>query len=282
MTLNIGNHTLDLSTPAVMAIINVTTDSFFTGSRTMTRRAIRNRAARAAEEGAAILDVGGYSSRPGAKDIPEKEELSRVLRAVEAIRDELPDMPLSLDTFRSGVAGEVVKFFGPCIINDISAGEADGGMWEVAAAWNLPYIAMHMRGTPVTMAGMCDYTDVVAEVRDYLAGRVRMLREAGIEQVVIDPGYGFAKTTEQNFALLRGQRQLLDIGAPILAGISRKGMIWKTLDITPSEALNGTTALNWEALRGGASIIRVHDTREAVETVRLFRECYPEEAATNI
>ena len=274
MQIKLEDQTVDLSVPVVMSIINVTTDSFFSGSRTMTRRTILDRTRKAVADGAAILDIGGYSSRPGANDIPERTETVRVLRAMEIIKEHMPGIPVSIDTFRSKVIEEVVTRFGSCIVNDITAGEADRRIWDIAAKYSLPYIAMHMRGTPSTMQQMCDYDDIVAEVKDYLTEKVAQLHTAGVKQVIIDPGYGFAKTVEQNFELLRRQSELSDIGSPILAGLSRKTMIWRTLGITPAEALNGTTALNWEALRGGAAILRVHDTKEAAETIRLYTACY--------
>ncbi len=273
-TVNVGGRILDLSVPVVMGIINVTPDSFYAGSRTPLdgeagKLAVRVRCA--AEEGAALLDVGGYSSRPGATDVEPEEEFRRVAAAMEAIRKAMPEMPVSVDTFRASVVRRVTEAFGAVIVNDISAGELDAEMIPTVAELGLPYIAMHMRGTPADMQRHTDYGgDVVGEVVRYFARKVETLREAGIADVILDPGFGFAKTVEQNFELLGRMRDLQVLGCPVLAGISRKTLIWKTLDVTPDAALNGTTALHWECLRQGAAILRVHDVREAAETVRLY------------
>lgn len=256
--------------PAVMAIVNVTPDSFYSGSRTQEAVAIRERVMKAAAEGADIIDVGGYSSRPGADDVSAEEELRRVSLAVSIIREVLPDMPVSLDTFRSGVAAGVLDKFGACIVNDISAGELDPRIMDVAASFGVPYIAMHMRGTPADMQRRTQYGDIAAEVASYLASRAEAARCAGVSQIILDPGFGFAKTTRQNYDLLAGMDSIVSLGYPVLAGVSRKSMIYKVLDITPAEALNGTTALHWECLRQGAAILRVHDVKAAVETVKLF------------
>lgn len=269
-TIRVGGRTLDLWRPVVMAIVNVTPDSFFAGSRTPEVRAVRERVRRAVAEGASIIDVGGYSSRSGAADVPPAEELRRVSLAVEVIRNEFPEMPVSVDTFRAAVAEGVLSRFGPCIVNDISAGELDADIMEVAARHGAPYIAMHMRGTPADMQGRTAYGDVAAEVAAYLAGRLDAARRVGIRDVVLDPGFGFAKTTEQNYELLAGMGRITALGCPVLAGVSRKSMIYRVLGITPEESLNGTTALGWECLRQGADILRVHDVAQAVQTVRLF------------
>lgn len=256
--------------PQVMTIINVTPDSFFAGSRTTESDSIRSRVLKAAEEGADILDVGAYSSRPGADDVTTEDELSRLRPAMDIIRKELPEMPVSIDTFRASVAEAVLKEYGRIIINDISAGGLDPLIIETAAQHNLPYIAMHMRGTPQNMQTLSSYPDITGDVMDYFRDKIDELRRAGINDIIIDPGFGFAKTTEQNYTLLRNMHRLTEFGLPVLAGISRKSMIYKTLDITPAEALNGTTALHWECLRQGASILRVHDTAEAVQVVKLW------------
>lgn len=255
-----------------MTIVNVTPDSFYAGSRTFTSEEIERRVMKAAEEGADMLDVGGYSSRPAADDVPADEEAARVARAMKVIRRCLPDMPVSIDTFRSEVVRRTVAEWGDCIVNDISAGALDGNMVATAAELHLPYIAMHMRGTPATMQQMTDYDDVVCEVSDYFVRRLNELHEAGIGQVIIDPGFGFAKTMEQNYQLMAGLHRLVGLGVPLLAGVSRKSMIYRLLGTTPAEALAGTAALNWEALRQGAAILRVHDTREAADTVAIFNK----------
>ena len=260
-----------------MAIINATPDSFWVGSRTgdsrdynALREAVADRAERAVAEGAAILDVGGCSTRPGADEVPADEELHRVCVAVEAIRERWPAMPVSIDTWRASVARGVMERFGPCVVNDISAGELDPQMIPFVAETGAPYIAMHMRGNPSTMASMVDYEDVAREVEEYFVHKLAALERAGVRRVVVDPGFGFAKTTAQNYALLRALPRLAALGRPLLAGLSRKSMIWKALGGTPETALAGTCALNWQALCGGAQILRVHDVREAVEIVKLF------------
>ena len=264
---------LDLSRPQVMAILNVTPDSFFAGSRMPDATHVERRVKEAAAEGASIIDVGGYSSRPGADEVPADEEWRRVELGVEAVRRLAPGMAVSVDTFRSEVAARAIERFGPLIINDISAGELDPAMPAVAAKYGVPYIAMHMKGDPKTMQSLTDYKrDITAEVVAYFEARVAALLAAGIarEHLVLDPGFGFAKTTEQNYELLAGLHRLCALGYPVLAGVSRKSMIYKVLDTTPDRALAGTIALGWECLRQGAAILRVHDVREAVDTVRIF------------
>ena len=270
MKLTVGKHSIDLSRPVVMTIINATPDSFYEGSRTPRADDVARRAERAVADGAAILDVGGYSSRPGADDVTPDEELRRVTLALETIRRRCPDTPVSIDTFRSSVAARTIHKYGKVIINDISAGELDPLIVDVAAEHDVPYVAMHMKGDPRTMQSMTDYRDIVAEVVDYFRERTAQLRERGVRRIVVDPGFGFAKTLEQNYELLRGLHRLAELGYPVLAGVSRKSMIYKLLGTTPAEALNGTTALHWECLRQGAVILRAHDTREAVEVVRMF------------
>lgn len=268
--ITIGSRQLDLSCPVVMGIVNVTPDSFFVGSRTTDTDAVRERVRRVVNEGAAIVDIGGYSSRQGADDVSPEEELRRVVLALKIVRGEFPDVVVSIDTFRGEVAEGVMSRFGVCIVNDISAGELDGGIMQVASRYGAPYIAMHMRGTPADMQGRTGYGNVTAEVTEYLLGRAEKARTAGVKDVILDPGFGFAKTTEQNYELLAGLHELCGTGYPVLAGVSRKSMIYKVLGVTPSEALNGTTAIHWECLRQGAVILRVHDVAQAVETVRLF------------
>lgn len=270
--MRLNNKHIDLSKPRVMTIVNVTPDSFYDGSRTFTEEEIERRVAQAIAEGADMLDVGGYSSRPNADEVSVEEECARVCRAMKVIRRVCPEVAVSIDTFRAEVVQRVVADWGDCIVNDISAGEADNQMIPTVARLGLPYIAMHMRGTPATMQSMTDYSDVVEEVRNYFVRKLDELHSAGITDVVIDPGFGFAKTLEQNYALMDGLHRLSDLGAPILVGISRKSMIYKLLGCTPAEALNGTTALHLEALRQGAKILRVHDTREAVEVIKIYNQ----------
>ncbi|MBP3612828.1 MAG: dihydropteroate synthase [Rikenellaceae bacterium] len=270
--MRLNNKHIDLSKPRVMTIVNVTPDSFYDGSRTFTEEEIERRVAQAIAEGADMLDVGGYSSRPNADEVSVEEEYARVCRAMKVIRRVCPEVAVSIDTFRAEVVQRVVADWGDCIVNDISAGEADSQMIPTVARLGLPYIAMHMRGTPATMQSMTDYSDVVEEVHNYFVRKLDELHSAGITDVVIDPGFGFAKTLEQNYSLMDGLNRLNDLGAPILVGISRKSMIYKLLGCTPAEALNGTTALHLEALRQGAKILRVHDTREAVEVIKIYNQ----------
>ncbi|WP_419493981.1 dihydropteroate synthase [Alistipes communis] len=253
-----------------MTIVNVTPDSFFAGSRTPDWLDVERRVREAVEAGASVIDVGGYSSRPGADEVSPEEEWRRVDLGVGAVRSLSPDLPVSIDTFRSSVAARTIHKYGKVIINDISAGELDPLIVDVAAEHDVPYVAMHMKGDPRTMQSMTDYRDIVAEVVDYFRERTVQLRERGVRRIVVDPGFGFAKTLEQNYELLRGLHRLAELGYPVLAGVSRKSMIYKLLGTTPAEALNGTTALHWECLRQGAVILRAHDTREAVEVVRMF------------
>ena len=268
-----NNPLFEFSQPRVMAILNVTPDSFFAGSRMPDAPHVERRVREAVAEGASIIDVGGYSSRPGADEVSPGEEWRRVKLGVGAVRRLAPGMAVSVDTFRSEVAARAIERFGPLIINDISAGELDPAMPAVAAKYGVPYIAMHMKGDPKTMQSLTDYKrDITAEVVAYFEARVAALLAAGIarEHLVLDPGFGFAKTTEQNYELLAGLHRLCALGYPVLAGLSRKSMIYRVLGVTPAQSLAGTVALGWECLRQGAAILRVHDVREAVDTVRIF------------
>ena len=267
------HKTINFFEPQVMAILNVTPDSFYAGSRNLEASDIERRVKEAVEEGAMMIDVGGYSSRPGADEVPVEEEWRRVEMGVDAVRRLAPDVVVSVDTFRSEVARRAVERFGWLVINDISAGELDTEMIPQVARLGVPYIAMHMKGTPKTMQSQTDYErDITSEVVTYFEEKCLSLQEAGIarEQIILDPGFGFAKTLEQNYALLGGLHRLVEMGYPVLAGLSRKSMIYKTLNVTPNETLAGTVALDWECLRQGATILRVHDVREAVDSVKLF------------
>ena len=268
-----NNPLFDFSQTRVMAILNVTPDSFFAGSRMPDATHVERRVKEAAAEGASIIDVGGYSSRPGADEVPVDEEWRRVELGIGAVRRLAPGVLISVDTFRSEVAARAIEKFGPLIINDISAGELDPQMPATAARCGVPYVAMHMKGDPKTMQSLTDYKrDITAEVVAYFEARVAALLAAGIarEHLVLDPGFGFAKTTEQNYELLAGLHRLCALGYPVLAGLSRKSMIYRVLGVTPAQSLAGTVALGWECLRQGAAILRVHDVREAVDTVRIF------------
>ncbi len=267
--MKIGEQTLDLQRPAVMTIVNVTPDSFFAGSRSMHAEEIATRIEEAVGWGARIVDVGGYSSRPGAEDVPVDEELDRVMLGVGIVREKAPGVVVSIDTFRAEVAAKTIKRFGPCIINDISAASEEPEILDVAAKFRVPYVLMHSRGNPRTMQNMTDYTDVVADVKEFFADKIALARSRGVEQIILDPGFGFAKTTPQNFRLLGSLGDLRKFELPILAGISRKSMIYNVLESTPAETLVGTAALHWSCLQGGASILRVHDTLAATEVVKI-------------
>lgn len=268
--INAGGDLLDLDVPKVMGILNITPDSFYKGSRFNSEGDILKAAGEMLRDGADILDVGGYSSRPGAPDIPSEEEGRRVLGAIKLISREYPGAVISIDTFRADIAAEAVEECGAHIVNDISGGEADTQMFRVLQRLNVPYILMHMKGDPRTMQDNPVYDDVVADVLRWFGERIFRLRSAGIKDIILDPGFGFGKTIDQNFELLSRLDDLSVAGLPLLAGFSRKSMIWKTLGVKADDALAGTTALNAVALLKGADIIRVHDVRDAVQTVHLI------------
>lgn len=262
---------MDLSTPKVMGIINVTPDSFFSGSRKESEADVLRQAEKMISEGAEILDIGGYSTRPGAAEVTNEEEINRVCGPIEAISKQFPDIPISIDTFRADVAAAAVGS-GATIVNDISAGLLDAQMLETVGKLKVPYIAMHTRGTPQTMKELTSYDDLLKEVMQYFSERIAKCKEAGIKDIIVDPGFGFAKTIEQNYYLLNSVDYLKQLGLPLLIGVSRKSMIYKVLNIEPEAALNGTTVLNTLALLKGASILRVHDVKEAVEAVKLINQ----------
>ena len=255
-----------------MAIVNVTPDSFYVSSRNHSLEECRQSVERAVAEGATIVDIGGYSSRPGAADVSLEEEWSRVRIGLEAVKSIDRGVVVSIDTFRSAIVERAFSEYGEFIANDISAGEQDEAMASVVARYDIPYVAMHMRGDCSTMQSLTDYKGgVVADVKEYLLRRCEELQQRGIKRqnLIIDPGFGFAKTIEQNFELFRGMDSLRELGYPILVGVSRKSMIYKSLGITPEEALPGSLALAWEALRGGNAILRVHDVAQTVQVLRL-------------
>lgn len=268
-TININGALLDLSVPKVMGVINVTPDSFYQGSRHRHLGEILRVAGQMIKDGSSFIDIGGYSSRPGARDISVEEELGRVIAPIEAIAREFPGTFISIDTFRSGVAYAAVQA-GACLINDISAGTLDDQMMDTAGKLGMPYIAMHMRGTPRTMGHFTGYKDLIKEMARFFSGRAEAAKASGIKDMIIDPGFGFSKTLTQNYALLADIDYLSLAGFPILIGISRKSMIYRSLNIDPGDALNGTTVLNTVALLKGASILRVHDVKEAVQAVELI------------
>jgi dihydropteroate synthase len=270
--INAGGRLIDLSIPKVMGIINITPDSFYSGSRYGTEKEIIDAASRMIQDGADFIDVGGYSSRPGAVDISSEEESERVLKAIKLITREFPEAIVSVDTFRSDIAREAVVGCGALMINDISGGEADKMMFQVIPKLNVPYILMHMVGNPRTMQHNPVYDDVVADILKWFGERIFRLNSAGVKDVIIDPGFGFGKTIDNNFELLRRLGDFSIAGLPLLVGLSRKSMVWKTLGINAGEALNGTSALNAIALINGADILRVHDVREAVQVVKLIEK----------
>lgn len=271
LTINAGGKLLSFEQPRVMGILNVTPDSFYAGSRTPGVDEIRQRAQRMADEGADMIDVGAYSSRPGAADVSPQEEMERLRMALPVIRSVCPHIPLSVDTFRADVARMCVEECGADIINDISGGQLDRNMFRTIAHLKVPYILMHMRGTPADMQQFTGYEHLEREVMLYFAQRVRHLHDLGVSDVILDPGFGFAKTLEQNYDLLQHLDDLQVFGLPVLAGLSRKSMVYKLLGITPEKALNGTTALHMAALERGADILRVHDVQAAVQVVALHR-----------
>ena len=277
-SITLHGEIISFATPKVMGILNITPDSFYAGSRLANPRSgtpdiglIRKKAEDMIAMGADWLDLGGYSSRPGAEDVSEDVEMERLARGLEAIRSVAPGIPVSVDTFRARVAEKCIREYGADIINDISGGDLDSDMWATVAELNVPYILMHTRGTPQNMQALTDYEDVTAEVLRSLAFKTSELRRLGVANVIIDPGFGFAKTTEDNFRLLNHLDVLHQTDAPLLVGLSRKSMIYRTLETSPEEALNGTTALNMVALLNGADILRVHDVSEARECVTLFK-----------
>ncbi|QHW00967.1 dihydropteroate synthase [Spirosoma endbachense] len=269
-TLNCRGRLVSLETPVVMGILNITPDSFFAGSRIPLEKTVEI-AQKMLADGATFLDIGGYSTRPGAADISPTEEADRVLPVIEAILKSFPDALISVDTFRASIARQTVES-GAAIINDVSGGMLDQAMFETVASLDVPYVLMHMRGTPATMQSKTAYQNLVTDVIDELAFRLTELRAFGKKDIILDPGFGFAKTPAQNFLLLNQLESFGLFDEPILVGLSRKSTIWKTLGISANEALNGTTVLNTIALTKGASILRVHDVREAVETVKLTQQ----------
>jgi len=268
-SINCKGTLIDLSTPKVMGILNITPDSFYDGGKLKDDSAILMQAEKMLNNGATFLDMGGYSSRPGATDIPESEEVKRVIPAIEIVLKNFPEALISIDTFRSEVAKKAIES-GAALVNDISAGKLDEAMFSTVAQLQVPYVMMHMRGTPQTMKNLTDYENVTLEVLHYFSERIATARQVGIHDIIADPGFGFAKTLEQNFELLSQLELFKNLQIPLLVGLSRKSMIYKTLGITPKEALNGTTTLNSIALIKGANILRVHDVKEAVECVDLL------------
>lgn len=271
-SLNINGRLLDLSEPQVMGILNVTPDSFYSGSRKQTEDEIESRVRQIIGEGASIIDIGAYSSRPNADDVSPSEEMERLRKGLFVIQRVAPDAIVSVDTFRADVAKMCVEEYGVGIVNDISGGMLDKDMFTTVAKLGIPYILMHMQGTPQNMQQNPHYDDVVKEVFMYFAEKVQRLRDLGVKDIILDPGYGFGKTVEHNYELMNHQEELLEFELPLLVGISRKSMIYKALGITADEALNGTSVLNTISLLKGANILRVHDVATCVEVVNLIQK----------
>lgn len=267
--INTGNQLITTGKPLVMGILNATPDSFFEGSRCMTENLIENRIKQIIDEGGSIIDIGAYSSRPDAQHIDTKEEWRRLETALRILRDQYPDVITSVDTFRSEIAKRAVEEYGVNMINDISGGEMDRSMFATIGELKVPYIMMHMKGTPQTMQQHCDYNDLFQDIALYFSGKIEQLRELGVNDIIIDPGFGFSKTLEQNYELLAKLEHFSIFEHPILVGVSRKSMIYKLLGIKPEEALNGTSVIHTVALRKGADILRVHDVKEAVQCVEI-------------
>lgn len=276
-TLNLGGRLTMVDKPLVMAILNTTPDSFFSVSRCPQKEAISQRVRQMVEEGADIIDIGGYSSRPNADDVPADEEYRRVEEGLRIVREVAPQISVSVDTFRASVAERCVGEWGVEIINDIAAGGLDPDMIATVGRVKAAYIMMHMRGNPHTMTSLCDYDDVVADILQYFCRKINEAQQAGICDIILDPGFGFSKTLDQNYELLSRMDAFLETGLPLLVGVSRKSMIYKLFGTTPDEALNGTTAINTIALMQGASILRVHDVKAAREAVEIFCKTFPNE-----
>ncbi len=270
--INVSGTLLDLSVPRVMGILNVTPDSFYAGCRVQAETEIARRVEQIVKEGASIIDIGAYSSRPNAGHVPVAEEMARLRTGLEVLRKVQPGAIVSVDTFRADVARMCVEEYGVAIINDIAAGEMDKDMFATVARLGVPYIMMHMQGTPQDMQQHPRYDNLLREVFQYFARKVQLLRDLGVKDIILDPGFGFGKTLEHNYELLAHLEDFRVFGLPLLVGVSRKSMIYRLLDTTPQEALNGTSVLNTLCLMKGAGILRVHDVREAVEAVKIVRK----------
>ena len=273
-TFNLRGNLIDISTPVVMGILNVTPDSFYAKSRIDSHNSLLYKAEKMLEDGAMILDIGGYSTRPNAKDISWQEELLRIIPAIERLTKTFPEAYISVDTFRSNVA-QVALDTGACMVNDISGGTLDANMFQTVAKNKAAYVLMHMKGTPQSMTQMTQYNHLIIEVIDFFLQQVKKLKKLNINNIIIDPGFGFAKTIAQNYEILKNLQSFQQLKLPLLAGLSRKSMIYKPLGISSEEVLNGTSALNMIALMNGAQILRVHDVKEAVEVIKLYKATYP-------
>ena len=279
--INANGRLMDLSHPQVMGILNVTPDSFYAGSRKQNETEIVARVHQIIDEGGNIIDIGAYSSRPNAAEVSTSEEMQRLRFGLDIIRREVPDAVVSVDTFRADVAQMCAEEYGVAMINDISAGEMDKNMFATVARLGIPYIIMHMQGTPQTMQKHPHYDNVLKEVLFYFAEKVQRLRDLGIKDIILDPGFGFGKTLEHNYALLNQLEEFSVFELPILIGVSRKSMIYKLLECTPEDALNGTIAVNTIALMKGADILRVHDVKAASESIKIVEATRSLPASTN-
>lgn len=271
-TVVLNGKILDLSHPIVMGILNVTPDSFFDGGKYKTEKKVLKRAEDILEQGGSIIDIGALSTQPGADAISTKEEIDRLLPAVKAVKKNFPNAFISIDTYRSWVALKVIEDCGPCMVNDVSGGNFDPHMFDTVGKLGVPYILMHMQGTPLKMQENPEYEDIIREISLFFTERVKQLTKAGVKDVIIDPGFGFGKTLEHNYELLNRLDSFKVFQLPLLVGVSRKSMIYKLLKSNPEEALNGTSVVNTLALMGGTDILRVHDVKEAVEAVRIFEK----------
>ena len=267
-----GKNSISFDKPLVMGILNLTPDSFFDGGQYIDTDSILKRAKQIVEEGADIIDLGAYSTRPGAEDIDVEEEWRRMQPALACIRKELPNTILSIDTFRSELVKRAINEFGACIVNDISGGTLDDKMFETIAELQVPYIMMHIKGTPQSMQTQTDYKDLMGELLEFFKDRVKQLNDLGAKDIIIDPGFGFAKTLDQNYEIMAKLEGFKSLNVALLIGVSRKSMIYKLLGGEAKDSLNGTTALNMVALMGGANILRVHDVKEAIECVNLYNK----------
>lgn len=269
-TINLGGRILDLAKPVVMGILNVTPDSFFDGGKYKTEKKIMKRAEEILEQGGSIIDIGAVSTQPGTDGIPTKDEIERLLPAVKAVKKAFPNAFISIDTYRSWVALKVIEECGPCIVNDVSGGNFDVHMFDTVGKLGVPYILMHIQGTPLKMQVNPVYEDIIRDISLFFTDQVKKLTKAGVKDVIIDPGFGFGKTIEHNYELLNRLDSFKVFQLPLMVGVSRKSMIYKLLKNNPDEALNGTSIINTLALMGGTDILRVHDVREAVEAIRIL------------
>ncbi|HZL12452.1 MAG TPA: dihydropteroate synthase [Prolixibacteraceae bacterium] len=269
-TINLNGRIIDLSQPVIMGILNVTPDSFFDGGKYKTEKKVVKRAEEILEQGGTVIDIGAVSTQPGLEGISTKDELDRLLPAVKAVKKAFPDAFVSIDTYRSWVALKVIEDCGPCIVNDVSGGDFDVHMFDTVGKLGVPYILMHMQGTPLKMQMNPEYDDIIRDISLFFTDRVKKLNKARVKDVILDPGFGFGKTLEHNYELLNRLDSFKVFQLPLMVGVSRKSMIYKLLGAKPEEALNGTTTVNTLALMGGSDILRVHDVREAAESIRIM------------